>query len=324
MVGAQRRKYVDDRRIAVIDAGKSTTRAAVFAGEALLERRSLHVGFPHPEAPGAHDAVLRAVHETLELLGDGPYDVLVLAATGIRRIGTTEFRVQAALAQHLQCEVLIENDVIAAYLGALGPRAGILVQAGTGSLVVAASERTPPVVLDGWGYLAGDRGSGFALGRAGLRTAFAAVDGTGPPTALRPLITGDDPEQTIRSLYGSGSQARDIAALAPAVLRAAADGDDPALLAVKAVAAELVAMVLAAGRQMADPQLAVLPVAETGGLFENDLFRTTVERGLHEQLPHVRLLHSASDALEGGRLLATTGHEPLTRMLTSAFRNEEL
>src|SRR5699024_10518885 len=53
MLAAQRRQCVDDRRIAVVDAGKSTLRAAVFAGGTLLVRRSLPHGLPHPAAPGA-------------------------------------------------------------------------------------------------------------------------------------------------------------------------------------------------------------------------------------------------------------------------------
>ncbi|MGO1199360.1 MAG: BadF/BadG/BcrA/BcrD ATPase family protein [Brachybacterium sp.] len=323
MVGAQRRQCVDDRRIAVIDAGKSTTRAAVFNGDQLLARRTGSEGFPHPESHGALDSVLRSVDEALKPLGHDPYDVLVLAATGIRRIGATEFRVQAALAERWRCEVLVENDVVVAYLGALGPCPGILVQAGTGSLVLAVAEEKSPVVLDGWGHLAGDRGSGFALGRAGLRAAFSALDGTGPPTSLVPLIVGADPEQTIRTLYASSSQTRDVAALAPRVLRAAADGDPAALAAVEQATGELVAQVLTAGRRLEDPLLAELPVAGIGGLFEDFFFRNTVEQGLRAQLPHARLLDGAGDALDGGRLLAATRHEPLTRLLTSAFRNEE-
>src|SRR5699024_4492558 len=148
-----------------------------------------------------------------------------------------------------------------------------------------------------------DRGSGFALGRAGLRTAFAAIDGTGEATSLTPLLAGPDPERTIRALYASEEQTREVAALAPPVLRAAAGGDGLALAAVERRAAE--------------------PVAGIGGLFEDALFRGTVQRGLRAQLPHARLADAAGDALEGGRLLASTRHEPLTRLLTSAFRNEE-
>lgn len=323
MVRVQRRRSADERRIAVIDAGKSTTRAAVFDGAERLGQCARPVGFPHPESPGALEEILRGVGELLGSLGHHPYDVLVLAATGIRRIGGPESQVQSALSRRWECEVIIENDVVVAYLGALGPRAGMLMQAGTGSLIAAVAEDQPPVVLDGWGHLAGDRGSGFALGRAGLRAAYAAWDGTGPATALVATIIGTDPEQRIRALYAAESPIRAVAALAPTVLRAASDGDEVAFEVVDAVAAALVAQVLAAAKALGDPPLDALPVAGVGGLFEDGLFRATVERRLHALLPHAQLVPGAGGALEGGRLLATTRDEPFTHLLTSAFRNEE-
>lgn len=80
---------------------------------------------------------------------------------------------------------------------------------------------------------------------------------------------------------------------------------------------------LAAGRRLEDPPLTGLPVAAIGGLFDDALFRETAARALRAHCPAVRLRDMADDALEGGRLLATTRHDPFTRLLTSAFRNEE-
>lgn len=321
MVGALPRQRVDGDRIAVIDAGKSTLRAAAFAGGQMLARHDEPAGLPHPEAPGAQETVLGKVESVLHHLGHSPYCTLVLAATGIRGIGPCESRLRTALARRWDCEVLLVNDVVAAYLGTLGPRPGVLVQAGTGSLVLAVAEGRSPVLLDGWGHLAGDRGSGFALGQAGLRAAFRALDGISPPTALTAML-GADPEQTIRDLYASSTQTREVAALAPLVLQAAADADDAALAVIADVVCELVDMVLAAGRRLGDAHLTSLPVAVVGGLFADSLFRASVTDGLHERLPHVDLLVGAGDALQGGRLLATTSHDPFTRKLSSAFRNE--
>lgn len=322
MVGALPHDSVDGDRVVVIDAGKSTLRAAIFAAEQVLARHDELEGLPHLAGPGAQETVLARVEDAVHHLGHAPYRTLVLAATGIRGIGQSESRLHAALARRWECEVLLANDVVAAYLGALGPRPGVLIQAGTGSLVLALTEGRAPVLLDGWGHLAGDRGSGFAVGRAGLRAAFCALDGTAPPTALTAMLLGTDPEQTIRDLYASTTQTRDVAALAPIVLRAAADADGAALAAVSEVATALVDMVLAAGRRLDDPQLTRLPVAVVGGLFADDLFRSTVIKGLREHLPHVDLHVGADDALHGGRLLATTRDDPITRQLTSAFRNE--
>lgn len=322
MLGAPCRQRTGDHRVAVLDAGKSTVRAAVFAGGHALVRHEADTGFPHPRTPGAQQTVLDQVQDVLRRLGHGPYDLVVLATTGVRDIGPVEHELRSALARLLQCEVLVANDVVAAYLGALGPHPGLLVQAGTGSLVLGAAD-DDVVRLDGWGHLVGDRGSGFALGRAGLRAAFAALDGTGPPTALTATLTGTDPEQVIRDLYASPTQIRDVAALAPIVLRAAADGDGLARDAVTEVASQLVALVLAAGRRLGDPDLARLPVVRTGGLFCDDLFAGAVTHLLHEHGADVELREAAADPLEGGRLLAATRDEPITDLLTSAVRSED-
>src|SRR5699024_6110905 len=143
--------------------------------------------------------------------------------TGIRRLGTAELDLQTDLARRVGCDVLVHNDVVAAHLGALGPSPGILVQAGTGSLVLGIAHGRGPVCLDCRGHLAGDRGSGVALGRSGVQAACAALDGTGPATALTPELTGTDPERTLAELYASATPTRDVAALAPRVLRIAAD-----------------------------------------------------------------------------------------------------
>ena len=323
MIGPSSPHDGDARRIVVIDAGKSTVRAAVFVGERVLARHRDDEGFPHPGAPGARELGLELVGRALHSLGGAPYDLVVLAATGIRTIGAAERSLRTSLTEHLGCEVIVANDVVAAYLGAFGPSSGVLVQAGTGSLVLGVADGRPPVHLDGWGHLAGDRGSGFALGRAGLRAACSALDGTGADTELARHLAGPDPEQVIRDLYSSVSPVKDVAALAPTVLRTAAAGDRAALDVVTTIAQELAAMIRTAARRLGDPHLEVLPVAGVGGLFADRLFADTVTAQLREHCPGAEVRESAGDALEGGRLLATAREHPITRLLTTACRNED-
>ncbi|MGP4914353.1 BadF/BadG/BcrA/BcrD ATPase family protein [Brachybacterium tyrofermentans] len=341
MVGAPPQQPIISDRFAVIDAGKSTLRAAVFAGDHVLAHQDEPGGLPHPHAPGAQEIVLERVERILSRLGHAPYRTLVLAATGVRSIGPYETRLRDALAERLDCEVLLENDVVAAYLGVLGPRPGVLVQAGTGSVVLAVDADHAPVLLDGWGHVGGDRGSGYALARAGIREAFSALDGLAPPTTLTCLLLGEDPELALHDLYSSSTPIQCVAALAPKVLQAAsgtdrsgaadgADGADgrsrrgapdaAALAVVTEVADELVATVLAAGRRLGDPDLASLPVVAVGGLFANDLFRDAVAQGLRDHSADIGLSVGDGDALQGALLLATTRDEPITRRLTTAFR----
>src|SRR5699024_593462 len=144
-------------------------RVAVFDGPRLLDRAEAAGAYPHPEAPGALEDVLHQLADALAPLRHGPYALLVLAPTGQRQLGAPESRLQHALERRGACHAPGVTDVSAGYLGALGSRPGSLRAAGTGSLVVGIADGRVPVVLVGWGPRAGDRGSGFALGRAGLR-----------------------------------------------------------------------------------------------------------------------------------------------------------
>jgi N-acetylglucosamine kinase-like BadF-type ATPase len=312
-------------RVAVLDAGASTLRAAVFEGEDELTRRTEHQGLPHPGAAAARAVIRERVAALLARLGHGPYSAVVLATTGIRRIGDSEQELREDLAAQLGTEVVLANDVVAGYLGALGPAPGLLLHAGTGSLVLALPERGEPVVLDGWGHLAGDRGSGFMLGRAGLRAAFDAVDGLAGPTRLTELLLGRDPEQVITDLHSSSVLVREVAGFAPHVLRAAAEGDATAQRLVEESVDALVRTGLVAleragttGREP-EPDEEPLHVAGVGGLFADAHYRRVLTARVRSDLPRAELHLGGGDPLRGGLLLRTTAEEELTLSLGRAF-----
>ena len=69
--------------------------------------------------------------------------------------------------------VALAHDSVTGYLAANGTEAGVVLAIGTGSVTLAASD-TRTAKVDGWGYLLGDAGSGFWLGRAGLDAVMRA------------------------------------------------------------------------------------------------------------------------------------------------------
>jgi len=131
---------------------------------------------------------------------------LVVASRGLWTAGERQ-----ALARRLRGlaeRVLVISDAQAALLGALGQRPGVLLLAGTGSIVVGWDGRGRWARAGGLGPLVGDEGSGFWLGREWLR---ATVRDGGLVPTLR-AVHAPDPVRT-------------IAALAPAVLARARRGD---------------------------------------------------------------------------------------------------
>ncbi|MDE2371495.1 MAG: ATPase, partial [Burkholderiales bacterium] len=82
----------------------------------------------------------------------------------------------------------LDNDAIAMLVGAHAGGAGIVVAAGTGSVAVAQDALGGRRLIGGWGFPAGDEGSGAWLGLEAVRLAQAAVDGRAAASALAAAV----------------------------------------------------------------------------------------------------------------------------------------
>ena len=95
----------------------------------------------------------------------------------------------------------------------------------------------------GWGYVLGDEGGGFWIGRMALNAVVREFDGRGPDTALTDLVLADmrlaSPTELIHVVYGGGLHRNAIAAVAPIVQRAADGGDAVAADIISRAAMEL-------------------------------------------------------------------------------------
>lgn len=136
--------------------------------------------------------------------------------------------------------VALAHDSVTGYLAANGTEAGVVLAIGTGSVTLAASD-TRTAKVDGWGYLLGDAGSGFWLGRAGLDAVMRAYDGRGPATALStPAVDVFGPEDEMyMRLQGDTRRVSLVASFARTVVEAAAAGDAVALAITQGAAEEL-------------------------------------------------------------------------------------
>src|SRR5215204_3898009 len=80
--------------------------------------------------------------------------------------------------------VIVTNDAVTSYLGAIGVAPGAMVAAGTGIIALAGDTDGSFARADGWGYILGDDGGGYYIGRRGLASALRAWDGRGGSEAL--------------------------------------------------------------------------------------------------------------------------------------------
>ncbi len=113
---------------------------------------------------------------------------------------------------------------------------GIVLHAGTGSFVAARTPDGAVHYAGGLGWRFGDEGSGYDLGRRAIACALLELQGWAPPSGLGPLVraqTGASSAAAVAGhFYHDPATNTGVAALAPDVLRLAAEGDAAAGAAV--------------------------------------------------------------------------------------------
>ena len=124
---------------------------------------------------------------------------------------------------------LIVNDALIALVAGAGASPGLVVISGTGSIAFGVSHRGLAARAGGWGPTLGDEGSGYWIGRRALEAVTRDADGRGPRTELTQLVLDHfqlpRPQSLVSEIYHQPQGRRAIAALAPLVDGARADGD---------------------------------------------------------------------------------------------------
>lgn len=208
-------------------------------------------------------------------------------------------------------EIRSTTDDVVTHLGALGGEPGVALAAGTGVLCIAIGAAGRRYNVDGLGYLFGDEGGGFWIGRAGIRAAVRAAEGRGPRTALQAAlrsVVGPLPT-SVKHLYGSPTLISDVAAFAAAVGEAANDGDEVATRICRAAADGLVGDVSAALDFLAGDDCVLPPevaqVSVGGGVLRSGgAVRISFGDLMATRHPGVALREPVGDASLGAVLLA--------------------
>ncbi|MFF8032963.1 MULTISPECIES: N-acetylglucosamine kinase [unclassified Streptomyces] len=237
-------------------------------------------------------------------------ETAVVGAAGMASLGDAlRAELPGALSRALGVRrVALAADAVTAYAGALGPRPGAVIAAGTG-LVAIGTDLAGWRRADGWGHLLGDCGGGAWIGRAGLEAAMRAHDGRAGGSAR--LLAGAEemlgPAAGLPGrLYPRTDRPAVLASFAPRVGDCAADGDPVA-----------VEILRAAARHMAESAAAVCPaagepvIALTGGLFRMGAgLLAPLAEELSARLPQARRIMAEGDPLRGAARIAedlTTG-----------------
>lgn len=143
-------------------------------------------------------------------------------------VGDNAEKIKKALKPLGFLSVGVGSDIVTAYAAGLGSSDGISVIMGTGSVVYAKC-KGESFRMGGYGYIFGDPGSGFDIGRDGIIASLKAEEGREKDTVLLKKIKkkyNSDVFSALPIFYRDGR--REIASVAPLVFEAEAEGDTTA------------------------------------------------------------------------------------------------
>ncbi|MFC7788009.1 N-acetylglucosamine kinase [Microbacterium sp. MAHUQ-60] len=300
---------------------------AIDAGQTGIKTRLVHTdGSTHDELfPGVLTdrpllpQVAGVVESALRSAAVGPPTITF----GISGLTDAEAEA-AALLQHPALagvgRVVVTHDSVTSFLGVLGDQNGAVVAAGTGVVTLGVGPEHSARV-DGWGYIMGDAGSGYWIGRAALDAVMRAFDGRGPATALAGVVQErwPDLETAYSLLQASHDRVRTVASFAAPTAALAATGDEVAVRICREAAGELALAVIAALQVTDAPDDAA--VGAIGGVFGSDLIRSSFTDAVRAVRPRARFVPPIGSGLDGAVSLAGLGAQhPLRERLAELHR----
>lgn len=218
-------------------------------------------------------------------------------------------------------EVWVCGDQVTSHAGAFHGGTGVLLSVGTGIACLAmdhtnGNHRT----FDGSGYLVGDEGGGFWLGRHGIRAALAADEGRGPDTSLASALAAElGPLDTASARLHASPRAVDtIAQIAVVVLAEAEAGDMVADAIVSDAANRLVTTITAAVSFLSPTQPVTVAIDGRLILEDNRLAgRFLAEMGVRH--PTTPLLRAQGSSLDGACRIADGADPDTYRPLITTY-----
>jgi glucosamine kinase len=288
-------------RVAVgVDAGGTKTAAALsIDGEPSAVRYGAGAS---PTALGVERsaAVINGlIEQTLD--GAMPHAIFIGVAGGSRADVARGIR-DAVAARFGGAVVIVQEDASIALRAAVPQGDGAVLIAGTGS--IAYAERGGAAFrCGGYGYLLGDEGSGFAIGRLAIEHLLHAYDGRVSMDRFADEIAAAVGARTagdvLAAVYGSERPPAAIADAAAIVVQLADAGDRAAAKIVQRAAADLASLLQGVVRKagLADSQA---PIVFAGSLLANNTMLTfLLETRLLNDLPSMPIRKSAGEPYLG-------------------------
>lgn len=273
-----------------VDGGGTKTELCVSTPEGVILDR-VAVGCSNYKSVGL-DAVEKSLGEGLELLKEKGFlpesmDYSVWGISGcdsehdfelvrgiLKKLGIPENR-----------SYLCNDGILAFYAQAQEP--GIVLIAGTGSIILGIDENGHYKRAGGWGYNISDIGSGYWIGAEALKGTLLYCDGCGTYAPLWEMIREafQCPDfETLPYIVTEVTDYYEIAGLARLVVDGAEQGDQTALGILKEGASLLADMVASIYQRMGFSKDLELSMVFSGGVLQSRVYRQLVKDGLKERI----------------------------------------
>ena len=201
--------------------------------------------------------------------------------------------------------VIVTSDAHIALIGAVLDMEGIIVIAGTGSIGYGRRNNIE-TRSGGWGYLLGDEGSAYDVGRKGIIASLKSYDGRGEKTILldtfQEYMGPGDMEVLVKIMYQRPQDI--ISGFARYVVKGAEEKDGVALKILNDAAYELSLLGISVAKKLNYSNKDTFNIAYTGGFFNaGEIVLEPFIRNIKEVFPKCNIFKSKSSPVVGAILL---------------------
>lgn len=293
--GTKTLAVITDANGAILGKGKAgaTNYHVVGAGEAkdALEKAILAAFKDAGIDPGKVGAVKKAVFALAGI--DTENDEKEVAGVVQEAVKNLSIKIE---------KLQVENDCLSALLGATGDKAGVLLIAGTGSIVFAHDGNIRIIRSGGWGHRFGDEGSGYWIGKQAIESVLKMHDGRGEDTLLAKLVLEKFHFTKIEDLYNwaysDSYSVDDVGGLATTVDEAFQLGDAVSKRILDGAVDELLLLVGTA-IEKADIQQDEFDLFLQGGVFQNNHYiKNQVRRKVQQSFTKVNIITTTEEPIK--------------------------
>lgn len=261
-----------------IDAGASATKWALISENQLIASGTQAAMDGHLYREISKVRMTEVLKEIAHQIGEKSISKVYLGITGVTHDGSIEELLQ----QTFNAPSIVVSDIELAYRANFSQGEGVLVYAGTGSVAYAIDEKGVVHQSGGWGYLLGDEGGGYWIGRAAIRHVLFEIEsktsmesGSLADLILKEIKAND--WNSVKAFVYSQERSA-IAALSRIVDIAAESGDKDAIGILSRAAGYLAELVNRTDKNLIKKSL---PVKFTGGISSSAFLCHELEKILH-------------------------------------------